>query len=73
MLSGGPMREYVVRRSADVFDAGIDGEDYLARTVYEDHDLIDIGVLDADGNKVMARKRMDQIGFVRFPIGGIKK
>lgn len=68
------MREYVIRRTrmADI-DACPDAEDYLARTVYEDHELIDIGVLDADGNKIMARKRMDPIGFVRFKEQGYQK
>jgi len=34
-------------------------------TVHEDYELIDTGVVDAAGNKIMARNRMDQIGFVR--------
>lgn len=60
------MREYVFARpcAADIGD-NVDGENYLARTVYEDHELIDIGVMDRDGNPIMARKRLDPIGFVR--------
>ncbi|MDS1138591.1 hypothetical protein [Nitratireductor indicus] len=59
-------REYVtVRRMAHIDDEP-DAEDYLARTVYEEYELIDIGVLDKDGNPIMARKKMDPIGFMRF-------
>lgn len=63
-------REYIIgrRRMADI-DENVNGEDYLARTVYEEYDLIDIGVLDAGGNPIMARKKMDPIGFVRFKTG----
>lgn len=60
------MREYVVLRTrsgGDNWDAK--GTDYLARTIHESDELVDIGVLDAAGKKVMARRRMDQIGFVR--------
>lgn len=61
------MRDYVTKRvrSSDDWDAN--GSDSLARTVYEEHELIDIGVMDKDGNPIMARKRMDPVGFVRFP------
>lgn len=60
-------RDYVIcrPRSADI-DENVNGEDYLARTVYEDHELIDIGITDAQGNPIMARKRMDPIGYVRW-------
>ncbi|MBZ9922198.1 hypothetical protein LB579_31445 [Mesorhizobium sp. BR1-1-7] len=60
------MREYVriAPRSADI-DSEPDGENYLARTVFEDFELFDTGVLDADGNKVMARQKLDPIGFIR--------
>ncbi|MCO5072096.1 MAG: hypothetical protein M9944_12900 [Rhizobiaceae bacterium] len=61
------MREYVILRKSSDYEWGPDAEDYLARTVYESEELIDIGVLDSSGNKVMARKRMDPIGFVRRP------
>ncbi|RWO68962.1 MAG: hypothetical protein EOS17_16840 [Mesorhizobium sp.] len=60
-------REYVMTapaRAADV-DDNIDGERYLARTVVEDFELIDTGVLDATGNKIMARQKLDPIGFIR--------
>lgn len=63
------MREYVsVRsvRSADI-DENVNAEDYLARTVYEDHEMIDIGVMDKNGDPIMARKKLDPIGFVRWP------
>ena len=59
------MREYVIRHRSAEIDQGPDGENYLARTVYETEELIDIGVLDAAGNKVMAHRRMDPIGFIR--------
>lgn len=60
-------REYVIQRRAANIDENVNGEDYLARTVHEDHELIDIGVMDAQGNRIMARRRMDPIGFVRWP------
>jgi len=60
-------REYVIRapRAARI-DEEIDGENYLARTVYEPEELYDIGIVDSDGNKVMARRRLDPIGFIRW-------
>lgn len=61
-------RSYVTvrrNRSADI-DSEPDGEDYLARTVFEDHELIDIGVVDRNGDPIMARKRTDPIGFIRW-------
>jgi hypothetical protein len=59
------MREYVIRpRSADVTTEP-DGENYLSRTVFETEELVEIGVRDADGNKIMARRKMDPIGFIR--------
>ena len=63
------MRDYVIRRSAHI-DEQVNAEDYLARTVHEEHELIDIGVMDSEGNKIMARRRMDPIGFIRnYPKG----
>lgn len=59
------MRDYVIRRAAKI-DEEVDAEDYLARTVYEPEELFDIGILDSDGNKVMARRRLDPIGFIRW-------
>lgn len=59
-------KTYFVRpRGADI-DQNVDAENYLARTVFEDHELIDIGVMDKDGNQIMARKRLDPVGFIRW-------
>ena len=59
-------RDYFIkRRSADI-DRDPDGEHYLARTVYEEYELIDTGVVDHNGDKIMARRKMEPIGFVRF-------
>jgi len=60
------MREYVIRRKPRACDDEAVGTDYLARTVYEDEELIDIGITDGEGNKIMARKKIDQIGFIRW-------
>jgi hypothetical protein len=60
------MRKEYVRVRAARSEEEPDAEHYLARTVYEDYELIDIGILDDKGEKIMARKRMDPIGFVRF-------
>lgn len=57
-------RSYVVRAAR--IDEEVDAENYLARTVYEPEELFDIGILDSEGNKVMARRRLDPIGFVRW-------
>ncbi len=59
------MRQYVIHRCADIKNDP-DAENYLARTVHETEELIDIGILDHAGNKVMARQRLDPIGFVRW-------
>ncbi|MER8793959.1 hypothetical protein NKH75_07090 [Mesorhizobium sp. M0984] len=58
-------REYLIRPHSANVDDYPDGEHYLARTVFEDFELIDTGVLDAFGNKVMARQRLEPIGFIR--------
>lgn len=61
-------RDYIVRRPKaydDYWEAK--GTDSLAKTVYEDHELIDIGVLDANGEKIMARQKPDPVGFIRWP------
>ena len=60
------MKRYFTRpRLADI-DAEPDAENYLARTVYEPDDTpYETGILDAQGNKIFAAIRMDQIGFVR--------
>lgn len=54
------------RAKAGNIDENLNGEDYLARTVYEDFELVDTGVLDADGNPVKAHERMDPVGFIRW-------
>jgi len=38
-------------------------QNFMARTVYEDDDIVDIGVLDANGNKIMAKAKKPRIGF----------
>lgn len=59
-------RDYIVRpRSADL-DKGPDGESYLAREIIETVETIDIGITDQFGNKIMARRRTDPVGFVHF-------
>lgn len=61
------MREYVIKRRSAHIDEEVDGENYLAKVVYEDHELIDIGIKDQNGDPIMARKKMNPIGFIRFP------
>lgn len=58
-------RSYVRVRAGNI-DEPVDAENYLARTVFESHELVDIGILDEDGNKIMAHEMMDQIGFIRW-------
>lgn len=55
-------------RSADI-DENTDGESYLARTVYEDHELIDIGIMDKNGDPIMAHRKPDAVGFIRWRNG----
>lgn len=43
-----------------------DAEDYLSRTVFEDNDPIDTGLLDKNGNAIYSFNVMDRIGFRRF-------
>lgn len=57
-------RHYFSKRKSGDIDQEVDGENYLARTVYEERELIDIGVMDAEGNPIMAMERMNPIGFV---------
>lgn len=60
-------RDYVIRpRSADI-TKDPDGEHYLAREIIETVETIDIGLTDQFGNKIMARQKIDPVGFVRFP------
>ena len=65
------MRSYITRRKAprlDHFDGTeIDPTFSLSRIVFEEVDLVPIGVLDENGEPIMAYERMDKIGFVRFP------
>lgn len=58
-------REYISRRRMADIDLNVDGEEYLARTVYEDVNFIDIGLLDSEGNAILAREKMAPIGFIR--------
>jgi hypothetical protein len=59
------MKRYFVRKVMGDIEHGVDAENYLSRTVYEaDPDLIDIGVMDADGNPIYAANAKAPIGFV---------
>ena len=64
-------RSYVIASPSRAagYDGYIDGEEYLARTVFEDREMIDIGVLDKDGNKIMAYQKPEPIGFIRWRNG----
>lgn len=60
-------REYFTRRPMrqdgyPYYEA--DSKEFLARTVYETEELIDTGILDEAGNKVLAREKKNPIGFV---------
>ncbi len=61
------MKRYFIKPRMERLDGfEIDPENYLARTVYEQDDTpFATGVLDRDGNMIMAAVCMDQIGFVR--------
>ncbi len=37
--------------------------EFAARTVHESEELVDIGIVDEQGNKVMAKARKPRIGF----------
>lgn len=61
------MREYVTMKPKTDLDWWeTKATDSLARLVFEDVELIDTGVMDSSGNKIMARKRPDPVGYVRF-------
>lgn len=53
-------------RSSEWWLDDADAKDSLARTVFEDHELIDIGITDKNGDPIMARQKRDSVGFVRF-------
>jgi hypothetical protein len=60
-------KEYVSvrRRTSFNWDEDRDGTQFLARTVFEDYELVDIGLVDENGDPIMARRKMDPIGFIR--------
>jgi len=58
------MREYLIRPRSCDFDAK--ATDYLARDVIITDETIDIGLTDQFGNKIMARKKSEPVGFVHF-------
>ena len=37
-----------------------------SRHVIETEEVIDTGIIDEDGNKIMAKERKEPIGFIRF-------
>lgn len=64
------MKRYVTLshkpKSAD-YSSDPDGEDYLARTVFEpEPKAIRSGILDASGNDIYCIEEMEPIGFVRW-------
>lgn len=59
-------REYFTRKSewfVEYYDDTFT-RDFAARTVFEDDASYDTGMLDAAGNKIMAREKKNPIGFV---------
>lgn len=62
-------REYIIRKpgTSDYEWWDTPNLDSLAKTVYETEELFDTGVVDSEGNKIMAKERKNPIGFVRFP------
>lgn len=59
------LKRYVtIKRSCDDDYIG-NALDCLATTIIEEREYIDIGVLDQNGNAVMAVKKTDQIAYVR--------
>jgi len=60
------IRRYLIGkpRMADM-DHEPDGEDYMARTVYDTSgEMMDTGLLDAHGNPILAQYEMDRIGYI---------
>lgn len=60
-------RDYVIRPRSAEYGKDPDGETYLAREIIETTETIDIGLTDQFGNKIMARQKMNPVGFIRFP------
>jgi hypothetical protein len=60
------MREYLVKKPArsDYEWWDIPNTESLAKVVYENDELYDTGMLDANGNKIMAREKKNPMGFV---------
>lgn len=59
------MRDYFVKRMDYAEEHR--GKDCLARDVIVTDETIDIGITDQFGNKIVARRRHDPVGFIRFP------
>ena len=64
-------KRYIIGRLRKVRMADPDGEpdaeNYLATTVYDNSgEMIETGILDAQGNPIMARYVMERIGFVHY-------
>jgi hypothetical protein len=61
-------REYFIKRTRPTGDDDYwwdaYGPDMLARTVIETEEVYDTGMLDENGNKIMAREKKNPIGFV---------
>lgn len=58
------MKRYFVRPKSASIHEEPDGENYLARTVYEiEHEPYETGVLDADGQMIVAQYEKPEIGF----------
>ena len=59
-------RQYFTRPTGDDFMEYYDDtfvREFSPRTVFEEEEIIDIGVLDAQGNKIMAKAKKPRIGF----------
>lgn len=62
------MREYFVRspKRADYEWWDMPNVESTTRTVIETEEVFDTGVLDENGNKIMAKERKQPIGFTRL-------
>ena len=61
------MRKYYsIKQKTTSCDCWVEADalDSLARTVYENSELIDIGVLDHNGDPIMAVEKKNPVGFV---------